>query len=35
LRDQAELVARNLDLPEVTEAHVRSAGQALGLGEPA
>ena len=35
LRDQAERVARDLDLPEVTEAHVRSAGRSLGLGEPA
>ena len=35
LRDQAEKVAQDQDLPEVTEDHVRSAGLALGLGEPA
>ena len=35
LRDQAERAAREQDLPEVTAEHVRSAGQALGLGEPA
>ena len=35
LRDQAERAAHEQDLPEVTEDLVRSAGLALGLGEPA
>jgi chlorophyllide a reductase subunit Z len=35
LRDQAERSAHEQDLPEVTEQLVRSAGLALGLGEPA